>query len=591
MKYSEAISLSRLDNLKDVLECTVISSLGLSQIETYLKAYAALAQKRLVLNGSEFGDIFVSLSKYLDTRVANPSNVLLILDYEDLFPGTSYRSAVVPSYQNSTSVNLNRPNLLLNKIRELRESLGPGSRLVIVPPAMKKFPVSHHSPANFSFLKKFEFEFLAGLSQIDSNQNIRVSVLDLSDVLQSIPLNKWTDISMHYRAGWPYSTDTTNLISGEIIKVLLPSQGRKKILITDLDNTLWKGIVGEIGFDNVSWEQREESFKHLAYQKLLKRFSSEGILLAVASKNYLENAMPALERKDIAVGINNFSHIECGWIAKSEMIKGVLAKVNLLSESAVFVDDSIFEIHEVKSTIPDLTTIQFPKSNTEVTSFLENLASFFQAEFITEDDAKRIDSSRKNDIVREKLSKTESHGERNSYLSSLNMVATISKVEINKSDRAFQLLNKTNQFNLNGIREIASEWPNRFSAQSSVYQVGLDDELGSHGIIAILITKELQDELIIEQFVLSCRVFSRNLEWAILSWLLDLSRKKGLKAIRISFQETEKNSYVKTFLDDVMITIQGNSITSNDSYFLKNNVELPINFLGKILSEIGVNID
>jgi len=170
------------------------------------------------------------------------------------------------------------------------------------------------------------------------------------------------DPFMELKAGFPYSLGHASVLAGQIVQILFPPSPMKG-LITDLDETLWSGIVGEVGPGAVSWSLSEHSQIHGLYQQLLRHFSEMGVLLAIASKNELAVVEEALRREDLYVPAKAFYPVLANWDPKSHAIGEILRTWNIGADSVVFVDDSAMELDEVRTAFPSMTCLRFPKKN------------------------------------------------------------------------------------------------------------------------------------------------------------------------------------------------------------------------------------
>lgn len=322
--------------------------------------------------------------------------------------------------------------------------------------------------------------------------------------------------------------------------LLARPQGISKVLVTDADNTLWRGLVGEDGAEVVSAEPTGASFRHFIYQGLLLRLKAMGVLLAIVSRNDLDLLMAPLRLGRMSVKTEDFVSLRAGYGAKSEQIRALAAELNLGLDALVFVDDNPVELAEVKASAPGVVTLQFPVSDDEFPAFVSQLAGFFDRDTVTAEDAQRTEMYRR----RMEAVPPSNEGDLHSFLAGLGMVLKVRERFADDCERARQLINKTNQFNLNGIRLEQSDIEAMLAAGGRLFTASLDDRTGSHGeILACLLDKDG----VVQSLVLSCRVFQRRVEHVFLCWLL---RRLDVPALTMRFQTTERNEPLCRFLDE-----------------------------------------
>jgi FkbH-like protein len=317
---------------------------------------------------------------------------------------------------------------------------------------------------------------------------------------------------------------------------------QKKIIVTDLDNTLWSGILGEDGVDGVRAAPNSEGYLHFLYQTMLKRLKNSGALLAVVSKNDENDVDNALSPKNFYLNKDDFISVQASYQPKSLQIKELSKKLNIGLEHFVFIDDNPLEISEVRLAIPVITCILFPKSAGGVQLLMETLQRLFPMKTVTAEDSRRTElyrqmASLSGTIMGEGSSLTE-------YLRSLDMQMTIFDRTNSERSRAVQLFNKTNQFNINGIRRTDDEIAEILAAGGRLYSAEISDLNGNHGeVLAILI----DDNGLVLSYVMSCRVFQRRAEFAFLGALTNF----GFNKLKIDYMKTERNEPVRLFMLEI----------------------------------------
>ena len=190
--------------------------------------------------------------------------------------------------------------------------------------------------------------------------------------------------------------------SAELLGQLIKGPVPKKGLITDLDDTLWKGVLGEVGSEEVSWDPDHDSHMHGLYQQLVHSLSVEGVLVGVASKNDPAYVEEVFRRNDVMLPSSAIFPMEVHWGPKSESVARILKTWNVGPDSVVFVDDSPMELAEVKAAHPEVECLQFPsKKHEAVLNLLDRLRDLFGKAVMSEEDAIRLDSIRQNQFNRD----------------------------------------------------------------------------------------------------------------------------------------------------------------------------------------------
>lgn len=335
----------------------------------------------------------------------------------------------------------------------------------------------------------------------------------------------------------------------------------RKVLITDFDDVLWHGVIGEDGLDGIACAPEGAGFRHFLYQTFLLRLKAEGVLLVGVSRNHPADALAPLRAGRTVIGESDFVTILASYHAKSAQIKAVSAHLNLGLHDFVFVDDNPLELAEVTAELPEVMCLKFPESDHGLLSFFQELRQLFARQVVTAEDRQRTSMYRRR---MDALIPAESGGaDLRAFLNGLNMRLTIHNWSTGNRERAVQLINKTNQFNLNGRRFTDAEIVEILASGGQLYAASLVDRTGSHGeILACLISAAG----IVESFALSCRVFERRIEHAFLIWLA--SEQGSPKAFR--YLPTTRNEPIRQFFKDpAFAAVDGDLVTFDAGSFVE----------------------
>jgi FkbH-like protein len=455
------------------------------------------------------------------------------------------------------------------RLRGGLEALASRMPVVVVAPTLPLLLLGH-TPGSRLSQPELELQRQLAAFLAEAAGLVRVSVLNPAKLDKLSPLATRSDPRMELNAGFPYSLGHASILAGQIVEALFPSAPMKG-LITDLDGTLWSGIVGEAGVQGVSWSLSEHAQIHGLYQQLLKHFSEMGVLLAIASKNELTVVKETLRRDDLYLPGSAFYPVRADWGAKSRHIGEILRAWNIGPDSVVFVDDSAMELDEVKAAFPSMTCLQFPtKQPAASVALFEQLRDLFGKAAVNPEDTLRQASIQAGEVFRESAQNPDS----GDFLRSLKGRVTFDNRRNAANQRLLELINKTNQFNLNGIRLTEGEWLRRLADPAS-FAIGIayEDKLGPLGVIGVVAGKQAAGRIEISTWVMSCRAFSRRIEFHTLQHLFAVS---GAESISLAFQATERNPPLQEFLRTIGLAADGTKdlVLSRDE-FMGAQYELP----------------
>lgn len=320
----------------------------------------------------------------------------------------------------------------------------------------------------------------------------------------------------------------------------------KKCLVLDLDNTLWGGVIGEDGMDNIALSLTPPGNSFIAFQQAILDHYNRGIILAINSRNNPEDAWEVIRKHpNMILKENHFAAHRINWNDKAQNIRELAKELNIGLDSMVFLDDDPTNRSMVRSLVPEVEVPELPTDPSEYTSFLNSL-DYFNSTVITDED-----KMRGNLYVTERLRKEaeKQHENKEDFLESLGLELFLYRDDDSCIPRLSQLTGKTNQFNTLK-RPFAEDEIMTFikSENHSVYYARLQDKFGDHGVILFVLVDKAKDTWNISSMLMSCRVFGRNVEDAFISKLLEEAKKEGVKKITIDSEETEKNLPAREFI-------------------------------------------
>ena len=364
----------------------------------------------------------------------------------------------------------------------------------------------------------------------------------------------------------------------QLARIIKSIFGRnKKVLNLDLDNTLWGGVIGDDGPENIEIGQETSLGQTYAeFQDYLKQHKKLGVLLSVNSKNNEDTALSGLERADSVLKREDFVAFRANWEPKSHNLNATAEELKLLPESFVFVDDNPAEREIVRQEVPGAAVPEI----TKVEEYIRVLdrSGFFEVTNFSEDDLKRNEMYLANEQRNRMQKNFSDYGD---YLRSLEMKAQIGAFDPAYFSRIAQLTNKSNQFNLTTHRYSQSEIEQIAADPQYLTLCGrLEDKFGDNGVVSIVIGRKEKDVLQIELWLMSCRVLKRDMEYAMMDTLVKQCRDCGIRQIYGYFYPTAKNAMVKDFyalqgFEKLEEDVDGNakwSFRIPEQYTLKNQV-------------------
>lgn len=533
----------------------------------FLKAHLAerLSDHALEIETGLYGDLAGNLVK---AAASHSEAAVVVIEWGDLDSRLALRSSggFGPSAQQDIVANCRETlTTLLSKLKELVLRKPVALTMPTLPAPLFGHTTGWQISSCEAELQQLIAAFTVEASRIDG-----VRIASASRLASLSPIAERLDAKMELAAGFPYSVGHVSALAQQLIHLLYPASPMKG-LITDLDETFWSGIVGEIGANRVCWSLSEHAQIHGLYQQQLKQLSEMGVLLAVASKNGPDVVKEALGRSDLYVAGDAFFPVSANWKPKSEAVAEILRAWNIGADSVVFVDDSPMELEEVRNAFPAMTCLQFhTNSPAKVLQLLEQLRDLFGKPALAKDDTLRLASIRANAIFAESAGETPAV----EFLERLQGKVTFDARKDRSNKRLLELINKTNQFNLNGVRITEGEWLQHLASPLSVaIGVSYEDKFGPMGVIGVVSGMRTGEQLEVSSWVLSCRAFSRRIEFHVLDHLF---RIDGVARIALDYRPTERNPPLQEFLGIVGLSVQeGGKLVLTKEEFLQGQYHLP----------------
>ncbi|MDD6811851.1 MAG: HAD-IIIC family phosphatase [Lachnospiraceae bacterium] len=409
-----------------------------------------------------------------------------------------------------------------------------------------------------------------------STENFYIN--DINYLSAQYGLDKWSDPFYWHSYKYALCVPAIPELAFSVAKIIKSLYGRnKKAFVLDLDNTLWGGIVGDDGVENlVLGHETSAGQVYCAFQEYLKEYKALGILLNIDSKNDYVNAVAGLNHPAGVLKPEDFIQIQANWEPKDRNLLQIAKELNLMPDSMVFVDDNPAEREIVREQIPGVAVPELERPE-EYAKIIDR-SGFFEVTNLSEDDRKRTAMYQENAKRAQEEAAFENYED---YLKALNMKAEIKPFTPVYMARIAQLTNKSNQFNLTTKRYTQPEIEETAANPDYLTFYGkLEDKFGDNGVISVVIGQKKEKALHIDLWIMSCRVLKRDMEYAMMDTVAETCKKQGITEIYGYYYPTAKNGMVKEFyalqgFEKIKEDEQGNTewhLSLADGYEAKNHV-------------------
>lgn len=511
---------------KEEVKVDIISTFTAEPVEGYIKWWGEKFRFNLKTGFAGYNQVFQELLNPNSMLSENIDGInVALIRFEDFI-----------RYDNGTDET--KLLILERTFEELKEALGRfGNK---VPLVIAVFPVSTHlglSDILRQKIAKINEDFIKLLTKIKN-----VFILDFNELQVLYSIQDVFDSLRDKEGHMPFSEEYYAAMGTEVTRKICAIKRQDfKVIVLDCDNTLWKGICGEQGSLNV---QVTDSYRQLQ-QFMLQKYN-EGMLLAVCSKN---NESDVFEVFDQNTGmILNKEHIvnwKINWKEKSTNIKEIASELNLGLDSFIFIDDDSLECSKMIENCPEVLTLQLPSEEKYLPLFLKHVWAFDRVRVTNEDVLRNsmYEAEKKRKEFRDKNISLKS------FMKSLQLKVSMRVIGENEIERAAQLTQRTNQFNLSTIRRDEDEIARLLNdSKTECFVVEASDKFGDYGIIGLVILKDDGEKLFLDTLLMSCRIFGRNVEDALLAGIGRYAREISRQNIEAIFVSTEKNMPVQDFI-------------------------------------------
>jgi FkbH-like protein len=508
-------------------------------LQTFLAAHLqqALPDRKVTISTGLYGNLVGTLEGVVGSV---PDGLVIALEWADLDPRLDFRGAGGWGRNAATDI-VSSARAVLDRVAAAIALIPAGIRIAISLPTLP-LPPAFHTPGWEASAHELDLEAYVLRFAADLVQDGRVTVVNPRRLSEESPAASRFDLKSDLHNGLPYTLRHADQLASQLALALVPPAPKKGI-ISDLDETLWSGIAGEIGPESVRWDLTSHAHLHGLYQKILSSLSEHGTLIGIASRNDPAVVSKVFERSDLLLRPEQVFPVEVNWNPKSGSVTRILETWNVAADSIIFVDDSPMELAEVAAVHPGIECILFPKNDYSAgLAMLRRLRDLCGKEKVSTDDTLRLKSIREGAAFREHAG-----GATNpeSFLAQAEATITFDFGSASEP-RVLELVNKTNQFNLNGRRYTESDWQYLVARPGSrVVSVSYEDKFGPLGTIAVLGGVIHGNVFAVEVWVMSCRAFARRIEHQVLKVLFE---KTGAHAVDFDFTPTAKNGPLQDFI-------------------------------------------
>lgn len=370
---------------------------------------------------------------------------------------------------------------------------------------------------------------------------------DLEFISQDYGLSEWGSSLYWHMYKYAMCMDAIPYVAQSVANIIKSIYGKnKKVLALDLDNTLWGGVVGDDGIDNIKIGPEESRGQvYLEFQEYCKKLQEIGVLLAVNSKNEMENAMEGLRHPSGLLRPEDFVNIKANWNAKDQNIREMASELSLGTDSFVFADDNPAERELVSGQLQEVAVPLMDKAENYI-KVLDH-SGYFETTVLSEEDLNKTKQYQARTAAGKSAAAFADYGE---YLESLEMTAVINSFESGYIQRITQLINKSNQFNLTTLRLSEEEVRAMQEDEKYICLCGrLIDRFGDNGLVTVVIGEKIGNQLHIRLWLMSCRVLKRGMEDAMMNVLVKQAAERGVAEIIGYYYPTKKNKMVGDFYD------------------------------------------
>ena len=416
-----------------------------------------------------------------------------------------------------------------------------------------------------NFSSKTEASFLFQLRKINvelqdiAQNNKNIFIADVLSAVNNVGQKEAMSAKWYVTSQNVFQLEFLPVVAKICTDILLAFTGKfKKCLIMDLDNTMWGGIIGDDGLENIEIGELGIGKAFTQLQYWAKELKHRGILIAVCSKNDEHIAKEVFEKHpDMVLRMEDISIFVANWSNKGDNIKYIQEVLNIGMDSLVFIDDNPFERNLVKTMLPDVTVPELPEDPADYLPFLQSLNLFETVSFTEEDTVrtKQYQEESKRIVMQQSFESVDE------YLGSLEMEAKIEHINSFNLARCAQLTQRSNQFNLTTIRYTEDQLQQFLLKGGEAICISLKDKFGDYGLISLVLLEKKENIAEVNTWIMSCRVLKRGVEELAVNEVVAAAQKMNCLIVQGKYLPTPKNGMVKELYKNMGFTV----INENES--------------------------
>ncbi len=382
---------------------------------------------------------------------------------------------------------------------------------------------------------------MAGLIESSLAETPGVQFLHFDEIQTRYPVVNWESATGDRLGKIPYTGEYFCALATALVRyahALFMSP--YKVIVLDCDDTLWKGICGEDGPGGVSIDPPRRFLQEFMLQQ-----REAGMLLCMASKNNRQDVLEVFsQHPEMPLQLRHFTAWRIDWESKADSLAALAGELQLGLDSFIFVDDNPKECAEVSERIPELLALALPVDVAEIPHFLDHVWAFDHA-VVTEEDRNRNAYYAQTQEFGREVRKTTNMA---NFIAGLRLQVTFAPLRAETVARAAQLTQRTNQFNFTTIRRTERELEN---LSRECFTIEVSDRFGDYGIAGLVIFSKLGADLVVDTFLLSCRVLGRGVEHRAMDWLGEAAAVRGAEFVEVTVVPTARNLPARQFLESL----------------------------------------
>lgn len=550
------------------LRIGVIGSTSLQLTVSVLRALLCKYDIYADLYEGEYNGISMDVfDDYSPLYKFSPSYVVVIPDYRDI---VQYIPEILAAEEVVEQAVKKATGYYLNICNKIQEKL-PGCQILLANFVVPVHDALGNLGANYLFSEN-QFYKLVNIELVRQKKSF-FTLIDIDSLASYIGKSRWFEESGYYLNKSGFALEYIGFFCDAFARQFEAFIGKiRKCLVLDLDNTLWGGVVGDLGYDGVLLDPNDaEGEAYLEFQKYVLKLKNRGVILAVCSKNDIENAKEPFEKNEhMLLKLQDISAFIANWEDKASNIRAIATKLNIGLDSFVFFDDNPTERALIKEFLPEVKVVEVPEDPALYIRALDQ-AFCFEWNQLTEEDINRSNSYKQNQNREALLESCDNYEQ---FLEKLQMQVSWSKVTDTTLPRFSQLTNKSNQFNLRTQRYSEAELNYRLNSEAyELYTVSLKDRFCNYGIIACVVLHYEKACCFIENWVMSCRVLKKTVEHYTMCKIIEMATNKEKSIIKAEFLQSKKNGMVRELLDDFGFTCIENLVEKKEYVLECNQLE------------------